>query len=171
LKVHLRCAGNLPYQDINFIWMGGEDKEIAYWRERVKAEGVENIHLRGFIPNEDLPLYQAACDALLMPYEKKITTSSGGDTAQFASPMKVFEYMAAGRVILSSDLPVFREVLNPSNSILLPPNDADAWTRALRSIKQDPHLGQILRNEAQKRSSTYSWVQRASRSMQGWDAI
>ena len=106
-----------------------------------------------------------------MPYEKKITTSSGGDTAQFASPMKVFEYMAAGRVILSSDLPVFREVLNPSNSILLPPNDADAWTRALRSIKQDPHLGQILRHEAQKRSSTYSWVQRASRSMQGWDAI
>ena len=161
----------LRNQDINFIWMGGEDKEIAYWRERVKAEGVENIHLRGFIPNEDLPLYQAACDALLMPYEKKITTSSGGDTAQFASPMKVFEYMAAGRVILSSDLPVFREVLNPSNSILLPPNDADAWTRALRSIKQDPHLGQILRHEAQKRSSTYSWVQRASRSMQGWDAI
>lgn len=161
----------LRNQDINFIWMGGEDEAIEYWRGRVRAEGIENIHLQGFIPNDELPLYQAACEALLMPYEKKIATSSGGDTALFASPMKVFEYMAAGRVILSSDLRVFREVLNPSNSLLLPPNDAAAWTQALRRTKDDPHLRQTLENEAQKGISAYSWVQRASRALRGWDGI
>ena len=79
---------------------------------RLEQGGIKNVHLTGFVPNEELPLYQAACDILLMPYEEAIAGSSGGDTARFASPMKAFEYMAAGRPILSSDLPVFREVLD-----------------------------------------------------------
>ena len=41
--------------------------------------------------------------------------------------MKMFEYMAAGRAILSSDLPVLREVLNEENAILLPPDEPAAW--------------------------------------------
>ena len=31
--------------------------------------------------------------------------------------MKMFEYMAAGRAIVSSDLPVIREVLNERNAV------------------------------------------------------
>ena len=51
-----------------------------------------------------------------MPYGKTIAGSSGGNIADVSSPMKMFEYMASGRVILTSDLPVLREVLNVNNA-------------------------------------------------------
>ncbi len=97
---------------VRFLWVGGEPAAVDAWRVRLVQAGIGNVHLAGFVPNEALPLYQAACDVLLMPYQEAIAGSSGGDTARFASPMKVFEYMASGRPILSSDLPVLREVLD-----------------------------------------------------------
>ena len=48
-----------------------------------------------------------------MPYPRSIFGSSGSaDSAAVASPMKMFEYMAVERAIITSDLPVIREVLN-----------------------------------------------------------
>ncbi len=66
-----------------------------------------------------------------MPYEREIGISSGGGhSAQVSSPMKMFEYLAAGRAIVASDLPVFREVLNERNAVLCPPERPAAWEGA-----------------------------------------
>src|SRR3990170_1610021 len=92
---------------------------------------LENVRLLGFVSPPRLPLVRAAGEVLLLPYGRAITVSGGGDTTAFASPMKMFEYLAAGRVILSSDLPVLREVLNEGNAILLPPEDPAAWRAAV----------------------------------------
>ena len=41
-----------------------------------------------------------------MPYSRSIMGSSGtADSASVASPMKMFEYMAAGRAIIAPDQP------------------------------------------------------------------
>ncbi len=116
---------------INFLWVGGRQQDVNAWRERLVAENIGNITLIGFVENSQLPLYQAAADILLMPYERVITGSSGGNSSTYASPMKMFEYMACKRAIISSDLPVIREVLNPSNALLCPPEDIEAWSQAL----------------------------------------
>ena len=54
-------------------------------------------------------------DILLMPYSlnKVLTNSSGSssNTAKYASPIKMFEYLASGRPILSSNLRVLKEIL------------------------------------------------------------
>jgi hypothetical protein len=36
-----------------------------------------------------------------MPFGKIVSVSGGGNTADICSPMKMFEYMAAGRAILT----------------------------------------------------------------------
>ena len=63
-----------------------------------------------------------------MPYGRSIMGSSGtADSASVASPMKMFEYMAAGRAIVTSDLPVIREVLNEKNAVFCEPDVLEDW--------------------------------------------
>lgn len=152
-------------ESIHFVIAGGEPEAVEHWR--MKAGGRQNVRFLGFIPNADLPLVQAAGDFLLMPYEREIAVSGGGDTAAFASPMKMFEYMAAGRVILSSDLPVLREVLNEGNAILLPPGDPSAWHAALDEMRRHPKRAVRLGDRARDDARRFTWVERARRSLDG----
>ena len=105
----LALARELP--QAHFVWVGGRPEDVNKWKQRADEHDIRNTVFTGFIPNQDLPLYQAAADILLMPYSRSIMGSSGSaDSASVASPMKMFEYMAAGRAIVTADLPVIREV-------------------------------------------------------------
>jgi glycosyltransferase involved in cell wall biosynthesis len=156
--------------EVHFLWIGGEPAAVTSWRTRLREAGIENVRLMGFVANTELPRLQAACDVLMMPYEHRIAVSSGGDTAATASPMKVFEYLAAGRTILASDLPVLREVLNPENAMLLPAEDTAAWTHALRTARSDPALRAQLGARARVDAELYSWTGREQRILDGLEA-
>ncbi len=106
----------LAFPQVQFLWVGGTPEQVSEWRIRLNTAGVRNVELTGFVPNARLPLHQAAADVLLMAYSLSFGGSGGGDIAAVSSPMKLFEYMAAGRCILASDLPVLREVLNEKNA-------------------------------------------------------
>lgn len=160
-----RLASRLP--TIQFLLVGGEAKDVERLRREAESQGLANLFLTGFIPNAVLPRYQAACDVLLMPYEMQVSASSGGDIAPYLSPMKLFEYMACERVILSSDLPVLREVLNPQNALLLPPQDVDAWTAALQMLQADPNAGSQIARQAGQDVQRYTWEERAIQLIQG----
>jgi glycosyltransferase involved in cell wall biosynthesis len=156
------------YPGLSFLWVGGNDHEISLWRERLAANNIGNITLTGFIKNEQLPLYQAAADILLMPYERVITGSSGGDSSAYASPMKMFEYMACRRAIISSDLPVIREVLNPANAMLCPAEDIEAWCQALGELILDEARRQALSDQAWQDIQQYTWLERAHKALEGF---
>lgn len=157
----LDMAANLP--EVTFLLVGGDPEDVERLRAESLSRGLDNLILTGFIPNADLPLYQASCDILLMPYQKRVAASSGGDIANYLSPMKVFEYLACGRAILSSDLPVLREVLNDSNSLLLPAEEPATWVAAIRNLRANPHLRQALSAQALKNAQLYSWETRAAK--------
>ncbi len=159
----LAIAAQLP--EVAFLLVGGESKDVERLCDQIQSRGLENITLSGFIPNADLPLYQSACDILLMPYQKQVSASSGGDIAKYLSPMKLFEYLACERAILSSDLPVLREVLNPVNAVLLPSDDPDAWVTAIRDLQQNPEKRAQLSAQAQQDAQQYSWKARAEKIM------
>lgn len=152
---------------VAFIWAGGEAVAIERWRRRLWEADITNVQLLGFVPNNRLHLVHAACDVFLMPYARRISVSSGGDTARFASPMKVFEYFAAKRAIISSDLPVLREVLNESNALLVPPEDVTAWHSALQTLQSDSSLRKRLAKQACLDAVKYSWRQRTQNAIAG----
>jgi len=158
------------FPEINFLWVGGRPRDIESWRTRLANEGVKNITLTGYIDKSRLPLYQAAADILLMPYERMIAGSSGGNSADICSPMKMFDYLAAGRVIVSSDLPVIREVLNENNAIFAAPEDLAAWQQALAGLLADPQKYQRLAVQARKDAAQYSWQARAARAIEGFSS-
>ncbi|MGD8732660.1 MAG: glycosyltransferase [Anaerolineales bacterium] len=153
--------------EVQFLWVGGTEEAIRSWQKKLSDEGIANILLPGFKTQEELPLYQAACDVLVMPYEKTIRVSSGANTEKFASPMKVFEYMAVGRAILSSDLPVLREILHEGIAVFAPPEDLEAWDHALKSLIQDQVKRARLAEASRVEAEVYSWEARAERALSG----
>lgn len=155
---------------VSFALAGGEPEAIEEWRAKASNSRLQNVYILGFIPNADLPTVQAAGDVLLMPYARTFAVSGGEDTSAFASPMKMFEYLAAGRVILSSDLPVLREVLSEHNAVLLPPEDLQAWDAALQKVRRNPDWAARLAAQARADAQHFTWVERARRSLDGISA-
>jgi glycosyltransferase involved in cell wall biosynthesis len=163
----LQLAGSIP--GASFVWVGGRRADVEEWSAKAAARGLSNVTFTGFVSNTDLPGYLAAADILLMPYERSILGSSGSaDSASVASPMKMFEYMAAGRAILTSDLPVIREVLDESSAAFAPPEDAPAWLSELKSLLGDPARRSALAAAARQKVGKYTWLARARKILDGF---
>ncbi len=152
-----------------FVWVGGRAEDVEAYRARAAADGLANVTFPGFMPQRRLPCYQAAADVLLMPYARSIAGSSGGNSAEICSPMKMFDYLAAGRAILSSDLPVIHEVLNEQNAVFAPPEDLPGWSAALGRLLEDENLRRKLGEQARRDAEEYTWQARALRALDGWE--
>ena len=120
VELILALAQALP--QITFLLIGGNQTDVQHWQEETAS--MSNIRFTGFISNSELPSYMAGMDVFLMPYQRKVTVWGGrGNTVDWMSPMKMFEYMAGERPIISSDLPALRTILNEQNAILCDPED------------------------------------------------
>jgi glycosyltransferase involved in cell wall biosynthesis len=103
-----------------------------------------------------------------MPYGRSIAASSGQDITEVINPMKMFDYMAAGRAILSADLPVIHEVLNAGNAVFCEPGNVAAWEETLRALLADEARRSALGVQARKDVSGYTWAARAERALEGF---
>ncbi len=155
------------FPQASFVWVGGRSAEVKTWATRAAAQALTNVTFTGFVPNERIPMYQSAADVLLMPYQRTVATSSGGNTAEICSPMKMFEYMAAGRAILTCDLPVLREVLDETTAVFCPPDNIGAWESALSGLLANEKRRQALGQRARHAVRQYSWIERANRTLEG----
>lgn len=78
----------------------------------------------------------------------------------YASPLKLFEYMACGRAIVAPDQPNIREILDHGESALLfNPNEPDAMWRAIRQLAAEPELRERLGHAARRtlEEGDYTW--------------
>ncbi len=164
LEILLHLAKKFP--QVQFLWVGGNPEDVSLWQNKLKQDGLNNVILTGFITQEQLPLYQSAAEILLMPYESAIAGSSGGNSADYCSPMKMFDYMAACRVILTSNLPVIQEVLNNTNAVICPADDAEAWEIALQNLINNPIERDRLAAQARKDVLQFSWLGRAEEALE-----
>ena len=142
INVILAAASAFPKQTFHVV--GGSESEVAFWRARAS----KNVEFYGYQPSSLIPLFMRKFDVALMPYEPNLTlANSSFSTLDWMSPMKMFEYMAGRKVIISSDFEVLREVLNADNSYLIDPNDQDAWINCLATVLESY---QIARTKAEK---------------------
>lgn len=165
IELILDCAEALPHW--TFLISGGMGEDVARVLEVVRRRGLENVELTGFVENAALPGTLAVADVLLMPYQRRVMVSGGAlDTARWMSPLKMFEYLAMGRAIIASDLPVLREVLDDSVAALVEPDRAGDWIASLRRL-ESPDCRALLAATARDRARRYAWSTRAGRIAEG----
>ncbi|MBS61098.1 MAG: hypothetical protein CL606_07335 [Anaerolineaceae bacterium] len=145
---------------------GHNSEEVHKWKHKARTLGANNVHFVGYQAPEQVPLYLAASDMLIMTYDKHVYTPSGEETSDWASPMKMFEYMAASRPIIASDIPMLRELLTDNhNALLITPEDTTSLRAAIRRLTNNPKLGHLIATKARADVVKHTWINRAQHIM------
>lgn len=122
------------------------------WRkllDRLEDPGLRShITLAGFVPPKDIPSYLAAMDIATLP-----------NSAYYCSPLKLFEYMAMAKPILSVSTEPVRDTLrDEEEALLFPQGDTDRLTASLARLCADPGLRERLGEAARRRTEReFTW--------------
>ena len=102
--------------------------EIARLAEELGVAG--RVHVTGIVGRETLARQISLFDIALQP-----------EVTPYASPLKLFEYMALSRAIVAPDAPNIREILTDGvDGLLFEPNDPASLAQAIRTLAASPDL-------------------------------
>jgi len=164
MEMVARLASRLSSFDFHVV--GGEKAELRHWQ--AEAEGCRNLKMHGHVQPGRVAAWQQKMDVLILPCQKSVSSAGGANIAAWTSPLKLFEYLAAGKPVVASDIPVLREVLlDGENALLAPPDDVDAWTERLQRLV-DPRLREELGHRARESiQNQFNWPHRVRHVLQG----
>jgi glycosyltransferase involved in cell wall biosynthesis len=153
--------------DADFVFVGGNEQDIG--RVRAHAGGAANVRFVGHRPHHEVPTWLQAADVLVMPHTSHLVVSDGlTRTSDYASPMKLFEYMAAGRAIVATRFPSVEEVLRDGdNGLLVPPDDVNALAAGIATALASPALAARLGEAARADAARHTWSRRATAVLDG----
>ncbi|MDO5075841.1 glycosyltransferase family 4 protein [Corynebacterium sp.] len=154
-------------------WHGVSDLLIAAsyanhpWRIRILGDGPErpalehlaeklglSVDFRGAIAPAEMPKHLAGTAIAVAPYPAAQT-----DSDQYFSPLKLFEYMAAGLPIVASQVGQIPSILGTAGE-LVPPSHPEALALAIDGLVADPGRRKILGDQARALAvREHSWQQ------------
>lgn len=124
--------------------------------ERKIAElGLETaVTITGLLPQAQVPIMLAATDVAVLPYPDL-------PAELWFSPLKLYEYMAAGKAIVASGAGQIAEILqHDRNGVLVAPGDVAGLARAIVRLLNDPaQRAQLGRNARKQAVERHSWKQ------------
>lgn len=155
VDVFLDSLSLIQDETIRFILVGGSDDEVAALKNKYKDPRIVFI---GQIKPHLVPLYLKASDALVIPNKPGNVISE-----LYTSPMKLFEYMAARKPIIASDLPSIREVVDSRQVFLCKAGDVEDLALKIQESLKDK-VGSLRKADlAYATVSEYSWKIRAQK--------
>ena len=148
---------SLELPNINFHLYGNEN--TAYDKSLINNKN-SNVFFKGYLTYFNLVSTINHYKVLLMPYQKNVGVLINNlNVANYFSPLKMFDYLASGKIILASNLPVYRNILKHNqNSILIKPENISLWKKyIIQSLKTSRNkLGKRAIKDAKK----FSWEKR-----------
>ncbi|MBT1688326.1 glycosyltransferase family 4 protein [Dawidia soli] len=148
--------------EVQFHVVGGSTAQI----QQLSARSSSNVIFHGFKSQQELPAYIASFDILIAPYTRTVIVSGkkgANNLALWMSPLKIFEYMSAGKPIITSDLPVIREILQDGvNARMCPPEVLEDWVTAVGELAGNSVLRTTLAARAlHDFEEHFTWDKRA----------
>lgn len=148
-----QAAAYLP-EGFKVVFVGGTDADVKAFRGKYGEQA--NVRIVGHRPHDEMPDWLAAADILVLP-----NTARDDISKHYTSPMKLFEYMAAKRPIIASDLPSIREVLSDTNAYLVQPDEPQALANAMLEVRNKKQDAAAKADRARNDVAKYTWRQRA----------
>lgn len=116
------------------------------------------LTLAGAVPHAEVPRQLARGAIALMPYQVDLAHAAS------ISPIKLFEAMAAGRVVIASDLAPIREIVrHGENGLLVPAGDPAAWIAAIERVRAAPDAALALARAGRETARAFGWDARAAK--------
>ena len=144
--------------DVLFVIAGGEQAEVDRWKENALYRK-ENTLFLGFLEGKYGPAFLKACDILFMPYDLK--ESGTVMDLETTSPIKLFEYMAAKRPIVTTKIPVIEKVLEDfQDGVLVSDND---YMGAISMLIENEKFSSQLAENALAKSARFTYVERCKK--------
>jgi glycosyltransferase involved in cell wall biosynthesis len=142
------------------VCIGGPMDRVPRYAGLAAQRGLarERLLFLNKVPSQEVPLWLRALDVGIIPSPDR------PHFALAASPLKLFEYAAAGLPIIATDLPSMRLVLrNEESALLVPPGNAAALAVAITRVLSDPELAHRLASVARADVAGRTWTARAER--------
>jgi len=146
---------------------GHEDRLRSQLKD---LEIIDNVTFTGAVPTEDIPELLSSCSVLTAPFAPELDNARKEHYQRFGfwwSPLKIFEYMAAGRPVVSPALgmvPTYLGVrddnidenggengVNEGSGLTYPPGDVQKLSEHLVTLLRDRELAMRLGAEGRKR--------------------
>ena len=132
--------------------------------ERIREKGIaEKVVWTGILDRHEIPSALAAMDIAVQP-----------DVTAYASPLKLFEYMAAGKAVVAPRRRNIREIIEEGRSgLLFEPENLETLVGAVRRLVKDPELRRRMGDAARETllERGYTWEANADRVLRLLDEI
>lgn len=158
---HLLIEALALLPGVRGLIIGGHPRDAAdgdRLRALTAARGLtERVTFIGLVPPDQVLPRLREADVLVQPLIDAPYT-------RYASAMKLFDYMAAGRPIVAFDLASTREVVADGRTArLVEPGSVEALAAGIRGVLEDPALADRLAQAAFDEVANYTWECRAER--------
>ncbi len=133
----------------------GRSRQRKMLAKQIRKLGIEeHVIVQPAVPHHEIPALIASADICVAPLglnDRNVT--------QGACPIKLLEYMAAGRPMLASNMPIVRELVREDvDALLFSPNDPDDLARQALALLNGFELSKRLVNSASERAlSKFTW--------------
>lgn len=154
----IEAAEILEDEGFEFFIIGGLEKDIEKYQNKVEQRGLDNFNLLGYKQHQEIPNYLAAADLLVLPnkpYKKK--------SRLHTSPVKLAEYLATGKPILASDLPSIRQIVSERECFFFTSDDAEDLSTKLKTIRSNSSEAEQKAKFGETLAKEYSWLKRCER--------
>jgi glycosyltransferase involved in cell wall biosynthesis len=159
VDVLLRALALLP--EVRGVIVGGHpaERDLRRLQALASTSGIQDrVSFTGFVHRSEVAGLLEQADVLVMPH------TSTPVSERYASPLKLFEYMAIGKPIVASDLSSIREVLRDGeNACLVRSADPESLASGIDKVLKDHPLAERIARTAFEEASSYTWARRAER--------
>lgn len=124
----------------------------------IQEEVTQKVAFKEFVPPYQVQDILAQADVLIIPSTSDIRIKV------FASPLKLFDYMAAAKPIVACAVPSLMEILKDGeNAVLVALEDPQDMARGIEKVIKDPKLAGEIARQAYIDVQNYSWEKRAEK--------
>jgi glycosyltransferase involved in cell wall biosynthesis len=116
---------------------------------------VAGARVTGAVPHSEVPALLAAAQIGLAPYARA--------APDYFSPLKLFEYLAAGLATVAADLPAVRAIVTEEEAVLVPRGDAAALAEAVAALADAGARARLGAAGRALVAAEHTWDQRARR--------
>jgi glycosyltransferase involved in cell wall biosynthesis len=159
VEVLIDAVALLPGVTCTIVGGHPGEPDLLRLEHRAAALGIrDRVRFIGMVRPSEVSAHLATAHVLVLP------NTPSGVSERYTSPLKLFEYLAAGRPIVASDLPALREVVRHDvEAWLVAPGDAQALAAGVAHVLENPEVASRLANAGHARSASFTWDARAAR--------